>query len=938
MSKSPSLLLTLLLLVAPSLHAQVSQTDRVTTQPEFTTTVRIAGHLPRWANSAADAGPVPGDTNLPLTFVLSRAPQQQAAFTQLRADQQDPASPQYHQGLTPQQAGDLFGPTEHDIDAFTAWLAARGLGAASVSPSRIFVQVSAPASAIAAALSTSFHYFTLDGVPRLSTTQDPALPATFAAIVQTIVGLSDTPILPMGRGQAVSGSPSSESSGAQPRDTTGSQSHYVTPGDFANIFDLNAPNTSGIAGTGQRIAIVGRSRVAASDITEYEAKTGLAANLPTTIVPGAGPDPGYPGNADQVEATLDVDRVLGTAPSAQADLVVLSNNGGGIYTAAQYAVDTLDDPILNISFGTCESSAGAADVLSWDTLFSQAASQGISVFVCAMDSGAADCDTEFAPPPATQRRSINAICSSSYATCVGGTEFADTADPSLYWSSSNGPGLVSALVYIPEGAWNEPGSAGTYTVASGGGGASLYIAKPAWQAGTGVPADGARDVPDVSFPSAKHDGYYGCYALGGGNCANNQFEYFYGTSNAAPAMAAVTALLNQRTGARQGDLNPALYRLAANPANGVFHDATVASSGVAACSAAIPSMCNNSTPSPTSLTGGLAGFLLTPGYDLATGWGSIDVGNLLAALGPSQATTTLALSATSPLLYAGSSDTFTAAVSSTTSGTPTGFIQFFLNGVITGTAVPLPATGEALSPAIAFAAAGNNTVSAVYSGDAAFAAAKAPPLSFIVDNPGFSIAAVPASLTLSASSTAGGSAIITYTSLGGFTGTVTQRCAVTYTGAGSPAYLPTCSFTAPTVTLPANGTVAETLAVAFPQPGGAGASGHATRGGAAPRPLPTRAPTAARSASARTTLASLFFGALIQLVLPLRRRGKNTLWRELAMALATGLAFASISGCGGSNVAPTASGPAANSFTISITGSSGSTNATPPASILLTIQ
>lgn len=43
-----------------------------------------------------------------------------------------------------------------------------------------------------------------------------------------------------------------------------------------------------------------------------------------------------------------------------------------------------------------------------------------------------------------------------------------------------------------------------------------------------------------------------------------------------------------------------------------------------------PSMCNNSTPSPTMLTGGLAGYLVTDGFDEVTGLGSIDVWNLLA--------------------------------------------------------------------------------------------------------------------------------------------------------------------------------------------------------------------------------------------------------------------------------------------------------------------
>src|ERR1035437_5704427 len=151
MGKPLRMFLGLLSLAAASLPAQITQADRVTVQPELTASVRLAGHLPRWANPAADAGPVAAETNLHLTFVLSRAPQLQATFTQLLADQQDPASPRYHQWLTPQQVGELYGPTQHDIDAFAAWLTSRSLAPSEVSPSRIFLTVNGTASAVSAA-------------------------------------------------------------------------------------------------------------------------------------------------------------------------------------------------------------------------------------------------------------------------------------------------------------------------------------------------------------------------------------------------------------------------------------------------------------------------------------------------------------------------------------------------------------------------------------------------------------------------------------------------------------------------------------------------------------------------------------------------------------------------------------------------------------------
>jgi hypothetical protein len=146
-------------------------------------------------------------------------------------------------------------------------------------------------------------------------------------------------------------------------------------------------------------------------------------------------------------------------------------------------------------------------------------------------------------------------------------------------------------------------------------------------------ARSGRYTPDVSFSASGHDGYFGCFAAGGNSCVSSggsyTFEYFYGTSAAAPGMAGVAALLDQKLGAAQGNLNPEIYQLAAGVA-AVFHDVTVATSGVTSCSVTVPSMCNNSIPSATGLTGGQAGYLVGTGYDEVTGLGSLDVGNFLS--------------------------------------------------------------------------------------------------------------------------------------------------------------------------------------------------------------------------------------------------------------------------------------------------------------------
>jgi subtilase family serine protease len=179
---------------------------------------------------------------------------------------------------------------------------------------------------------------------------------------------------------------------------------------------------------------------------------------------------------------------------------------------------------------------------------------------------------------------------------VGGSEFSDTSSPSLYWLSSNVSGTqASAISYIPETTWNESGpGAGLW---AGGGGASSIYAKPSWQAGTGVPADGRRDVPDASLSAAGHDGYV-IYQEG-------TLYVVGGTSASAPSFAGVMALVVQHTAARQGNVNTALYSLAGKQRAGgasVFHDITKGNNGVP----------------------GLVGFNATLGYDQATGLGSID--------------------------------------------------------------------------------------------------------------------------------------------------------------------------------------------------------------------------------------------------------------------------------------------------------------------------
>ena len=724
---------------SPAFAAQ----SRIPAHPNLTAKTRLTGHLVPWATSVADTGTAPDVTPIHLTLLLARTSALQSAFDQLLVDQQNPASSSFHQWLTPAEIGDQYGPTLDEIATVTQWLSSQGLQVTAVSASRTFLDVTGTTGTASAAFATSFHQYAVTGdtqPTRLAATSEPAVPTALAPVVQSIEGLAEIPFRSFHTVHAADTlTPFATSSGG---------AHYLFPGDFARIYDIAATTSAGYDGTGIKIAIAGQSRITASDVTELQVMAGLPAKAPNTILLPASADPGLV-KGDEDESTLDVTRAATVAPGTQVDLVIAANASGGVSAAIQYAVNTVNDPILSVSYGACESATNASSVQFYNTLFGQAAAQGITILVSSGDSAAAGCASSFSVPTGKEVLAMgNYLCSSSYVTCVGGTEFADAGLDSTYWSSNNSANYTSALGYIPEGAWNEPtvtSSTGvvTYQIAGSGGGPSAYIAKPTWQTGTGVPADGFRDIPDVAFTTANHDGYFACLAYVGsaGDCSKGGGVIFSGTSASAPDMAGIAALLNQRLGTSQGNLNPLLYRLAAASSN-AFHDATPASSGVSTCSIATPSPCNNSVAGKASLTGGLAGYPLQPGYDLVTGLGSLDVTNFLTAAIVPIAASTVTLTVPTTTLPAGQSLAITATVATGTStSTPTGTIQFASAAFTTATTA---LTGGKASDTAVFTTPGTYAVTAAYSGDTNFQAATATPISIRV-----TAAATTTALTLS---------------------------------------------------------------------------------------------------------------------------------------------------------------------------------------------
>jgi subtilase family serine protease len=173
---------------------------------------------------------------------------------------------------------------------------------------------------------------------------------------------------------------------------SGTNCYAVGPADFATIYNVPSMINGVAAGTGETIAIVSDSDINAADVTSFRSLFGLPAITFRQIETGT--DPGIQPSGDEGEAVLDVEWAGAVAPGASIDLVVSpsTNTAFGADTSAQYIVNNNLAPILSYSYGECELFLGTALNTFYSNLWSQAATQGITVLVSTGDSGSAGCD------------------------------------------------------------------------------------------------------------------------------------------------------------------------------------------------------------------------------------------------------------------------------------------------------------------------------------------------------------------------------------------------------------------------------------------------------------------------------------------------------------------------------------------------------------------
>jgi hypothetical protein len=657
--------------------------------------IGLAGNIPLAARNATnDRGSAPDTMPMPhMLLQLRRPAAQEQALTTLIEQLHDSNSPNYHQWLSAEQLGAQFGPAASDIQTITNWLSQHGFTVNAVLANRMAIDISGTAGQVRTALHTEIHYLDVNGVTRFANVSDPQIPAALATAVVGFAALNNIPPKPMMRQVQKQFSPAGFVCGpgfAFP-------CNLVTPADLATIYNFNQLFAAGTTGQGQTIYLIEDTDLyTAADWTTFRSTFGI----PVSSYPGASLTTVNPGNCahnvngDDGEAILDAEYASAGAPSA----AIVIASCVDLMFAIQSVVNGANPPaIMSISYGFCESGIGAAGNQALYTAYQTGVAAGMSIFVSSGDGGADSCDNHDTATSSTSGISASGFASTPYNVAVGGTDFSDVYSnlTSFYWSSSNSPSYGSANSYIPEIPWNNScgseiyashyGFATTYgpsglcnsstasansllnigagsgapsSCATGSGASCRGWPKPSWQSGfIGNPPDNVRDVPDVSlFAAAGGWGhfYIFCYSdpnNGGAPCTGSPIGWSGagGTSFASPIWAGIQALVNQYTGSRQGNPNPALYKIAAteygaggvslcNASNGsgngnscTFYDVTLGDN-IVDCTSGTP---NCYAPGgtygvlSTSTSSYAPAFKAGTGWDFATGLGTVNVYNLV---------------------------------------------------------------------------------------------------------------------------------------------------------------------------------------------------------------------------------------------------------------------------------------------------------------------
>ncbi len=371
-----------------------------------------------------------------------------------------------------------------------------------------------------------------------------------------------------------------------------------SPNQFQKAYRVKQLFGQGTTGAGHTIAIVDSfgSPTIQSDLHTFDQTFHLPDAPSLQVIQPAGPVPPFDPtdstmNGWAFETTLDVEYAHAMAPGANILLVetpVAETEGvegfPEIVKAENYVVDHHLADVISQSFGATENTFPNRHALvKLRSAFKNAAANGVTVLGASGDDGATDA---MADGSTLYNHPVNSWPSADpLVTSIGGTQL---------HLDAKGNRLS------PDVVWNDGYGAG-------GGGHSLYFHRPAFQDGVADVVGKTRGTPDISMTAAVDGGalVYLSY-----DPTSVGFSIVGGTSEATPIFAGIVALASQQAGHSLGDINAPLYSLMSHASE---HGIVDVKSG------------DNSFA-------GVTGYPATPGYDLASGLGTVNAQHFVPAL------------------------------------------------------------------------------------------------------------------------------------------------------------------------------------------------------------------------------------------------------------------------------------------------------------------
>jgi subtilase family serine protease len=299
-------------------------------------------------------------------------------LTSLWRNNYDRTSANFHHWLQPEEFGSLYGPSDADLSALTAWLQNHGFRVDTVAKGRTFIQFSGNAGQVQQAFHTEIHRYQLNGEVHTANATDPSIPAAFSPVVVGIrslhnFGVKTSPSTPGGAPAGAGSIVKTQSTAIAKPDFKApagdpyAEGNLIGPSDFETEYNVNPVFAKGIKGAGVTIAIPGIAEISPADVQAFRTRFGLpSANLTITVNGG----PVQADNGAGIQTVMDVEWAGALAPEANVNLVLTQETatGGGVLDSAAYIIDHDLAPIMTMTYEGCELQNGAAGNASWYAL------------------------------------------------------------------------------------------------------------------------------------------------------------------------------------------------------------------------------------------------------------------------------------------------------------------------------------------------------------------------------------------------------------------------------------------------------------------------------------------------------------------------------------------------------------------------------------------